>query len=174
NSDSGDYLQYLIAEITHKRRLLSTPEDSDKPLVKQLHLGGGTPTFLRDEEMVQLWEFLQTQFEFLPEDEGDYSIEIDPRELSENTLKILRNLCFNRISLGVQDLDETVQIAVNRVHSAELIESVITEARELGFRSINIDLIYGLPHQKPDTLDKTVNRIIEMTPDRLSVFNYAH
>ena len=174
NSDSGDYLQYLITEITHKRRLLSTPEGSDKPLVKQLHLGGGTPTFLRDEEMVQLWEFLQTQFEFLPEGEGDYSIEIDPRELSENTLKILRNLGFNRISLGVQDLDETVQIAVNRVHSTELIESVITEARELGFRSINIDLIYGLPHQTPDTLDKTVNRIIEMSPDRLSVFNYAH
>ncbi|MFI8553811.1 oxygen-independent coproporphyrinogen III oxidase [Psychrobacter sp. NPDC077938] len=178
NSDSGDYLQYLIAEITHKRRLLSAPEGSDKPLVKQLHLGGGTPTFLRDEEMVQLWEFLQTQFEFLPEaegeGEGDYSIEIDPRELSENTLKILRNLGFNRISLGVQDLDETVQIAVNRVHSAELIESVLTEARELGFRSINIDLIYGLPHQTPDTLDKTVDRIIEMSPDRLSVFNYAH
>ena len=174
NSDSGDYLQYLMAEIALKRRLLSVPEGSDKPLVKQLHLGGGTPTFLRDEEMVKLWEFLQTQFEFLSDDEGDYSIEIDPRELSENTLKILRNLGFNRISLGVQDLDETVQIAVNRVHSAELIENVLTEARGLGFHSINIDLIYGLPHQTPDTLDKTVQRIIEMSPDRLSVFNYAH
>lgn len=174
NSDSGDYLQYLIAEIKHKRRLLSAPEGSSKPLVKQLHLGGGTPTFLRDEEMVQLWEFLQTQFEFLPEDEGDYSIEIDPRELSGDTLKVLHGLGFNRISLGVQDLDETVQIAVNRVHSAELIENVLNEARELGFHSINIDLIYGLPHQTPDTLDKTVQRIIEMSPDRLSVFNYAH
>lgn len=174
NGDSGDYLQYLIAEIKHKRRLLSAPEGSSKPLVKQLHLGGGTPTFLRDEEMVQLWEFLQTQFEFLPENEGDYSIEIDPRELSEDTLKVLRGLGFNRISLGVQDLDDTVQIAVNRVHSAELIENVLNEARELGFHSINIDLIYGLPHQTPDTLDKTVQRIIEMSPDRLSVFNYAH
>ena len=174
NSDSGDYLQYLIAEITHKRRLLATPDDSSKPLVKQLHLGGGTPTFLRDEEMVQLWEFLQTQFEFLPEDEGDYSIEIDPRELSDETLKTLRNLGFNRISLGVQDLDEAVQIAVNRVHSAELIENVLNEAHELGFHSINIDLIYGLPHQTSETFEKTVNRIIEMAPDRLSVFNYAH
>ncbi|MBH0094802.1 oxygen-independent coproporphyrinogen III oxidase [Psychrobacter sp. NZS113] len=174
NSDSGDYLQYLIAEIKHKRRLLSAPEGSSKPLVKQLHLGGGTPTFLRDEEMVQLWEFLQTQFEFLPEDEGDYSIEIDPRELSKDTLKVLRGLGFNRISLGVQDLDETVQIAVNRVHSAELIENVLNEARELGFHSINIDLIYGLPHQTPDTFNQTVQRIIEMSPDRLSVFNYAH
>lgn len=174
NSDSGDYLQYLIAEIKHKRRLLSVPEGSSKPLVKQLHLGGGTPTFLRDEEMVQLWEFLQTQFEFLPEDKGDYSIEIDPRELSGETLKVLRNLGFNRVSLGVQDLDETVQIAVNRVHSAELIENVLNKARDLGFHSINIDLIYGLPHQTPATLDKTVRRIIEMSPDRLSVFNYAH
>ena len=174
NSDSGDYLQYLIAEIKHKRRLLSTSEAGRKPLVKQLHLGGGTPTFLRDEEITQLWTFLQTQFEFLPESEGDYSIEIDPRELSSDTLKVLRSLGFNRISLGVQDLDEAVQIAVNRVHSVELIENVLNEARELGFRSINVDLIYGLPHQTPTTLDSTVRRIIEMSPDRLSVFNYAH
>ena len=174
NSDSGDYLQYLISEIKHKRRLLANPEDSEKPLVKQLHLGGGTPTFLRDDEIVQLWEFLQTQFEFLPEDQGDYSIEIDPRELGENTLQTLRSLGFNRISLGVQDLDEAVQIAVNRVHSAEMIANILAEARNLGFHSINIDLIYGLPHQTPVTLDKTVQRIIEMSPDRLSVFNYAH
>ncbi len=173
NSDSGDYLEYLIAEVKHKRRLLKT-EEGKNPLVKQLHLGGGTPTFLRDEEMVQLWEFLQTQFDFLPEDQGDYSIEIDPRELSDNTLKTLRDLGFNRVSLGVQDLDEKVQIAVNRVHSAELIENVLNEARALGFHSINIDLIYGLPHQMPETLHKTVERIIEMAPDRLSVFNYAH
>ena len=174
NSDSGDYLQYLFAEIKHKRSLLTSPENGKNPLVKQLHLGGGTPTFLRDEEMVQLWEFLQTQFDFLPEDQGDYSIEIDPRELSDNTLQTLRNLGFNRISLGVQDLDEAVQIAVNRVHSAEMIANILKEARELGFHSINIDLIYGLPHQTPATLNKTVQRIIEMAPDRLSVFNYAH
>ena len=173
NSDSGDYLEYLIAEIKQKRRLLTT-EEGKNPLVKQLHLGGGTPTFLRDEEMVQLWEFLQTQFDFLPEDEGDYSIEIDPRELGDNTLQTLRSLGFNRISLGVQDLDEAVQIAVNRVHSAEMIANILAEARTLGFHSINIDLIYGLPQQTPETLHKTVQRIIEMAPDRLSVFNYAH
>ncbi|HAR76780.1 MAG TPA: oxygen-independent coproporphyrinogen III oxidase [Psychrobacter sp.] len=174
NSDTGDYLAYLIAEIKHKRSLLTPPEDGKKPLVKQLHFGGGTPTFLQDNELIQLWEFLQTQFEFLPEDQGDYSIEIDPRELSSETLKVLRTLGFNRVSLGVQDLDETVQIAVNRVHSAELIENVLNEARELGFHSINVDLIYGLPHQTPETFDKTIRRIIEMSPDRLSVFNYAH
>ena len=174
NSDSGDYLEYLMAEIKHKRSLLPTLEDDKNPLVKQLHLGGGTPTFLRDEELVQLWDFLQTQFEFLPEDEGDYSIEIDPRELGDNTLQTLRQLGFNRISLGVQDLEEAVQIAVNRVHSAEMIATILDEARALGFHSINIDLIYGLPHQTPATLDNTVRRIIEMSPDRLSVFNYAH
>ena len=174
NSDAGDYLAYLIAEIKHKRSLLKSPADGKKPLVKQLHFGGGTPTFLQDNELIQLWDFLQTQFEFLPEDQGDYSIEIDPRELSSETLKVLRNLGFNRVSLGVQDLDETVQIAVNRVHSAELIENVLNEARELGFHSINVDLIYGLPHQTPETFDKTIHRIIEMSPDRLSVFNYAH
>ena len=174
NSDSGDYLQYLFAEIKHKRSLLATTAEGKNPLVKQLHLGGGTPTFLRDEEMVQLWQFLQTQFEFLPEDEGDYSIEIDPRELGDDTLQTLRKLGFNRISLGVQDLDEAVQIAVNRVHSAEMIANILDEARDLGFHSINIDLIYGLPHQTHETLDKTVQRIIEMSPDRLSVFNYAH
>jgi oxygen-independent coproporphyrinogen-3 oxidase len=163
-----------MAEIKHKRSLLQTLEDGKKPLVKQLHFGGGTPTFLQDNELVQLWEFLQTQFEFLPEDQGDYSIEIDPRELGDETLTVLRNLGFNRVSLGVQDLDEKVQIAVNRINSAELIENVLAEARALGFHSTNVDLIYGLPHQTPETLDTTVRRIIEMAPDRLSVFNYAH
>lgn len=174
NSDSGDYLEYLINEIKRKRRLLAPSVDGKNPPVKQLHLGGGTPTFLRDEEIVQLWEFLQTQFDFFPEEDGDYSIEIDPRELGGNTLATLRKLGFNRISLGVQDLEDSVQIAVNRVHSAALIDNVLTEARALGFHSINLDLIYGLPHQTPATFDKTVQRIIEMAPDRLSVFNYAH
>ena len=131
NSDAGDYLAYLMAEIKHKRSLLETPAEGKKPLVKQLHFGGGTPTFLQDNELIQLWEFLQTQFEFLPEDQGDYSIEIDPRELGDETLTVLRNLGFNRVSLGVQDLDEKVQIAVNRINSAELIENVLTEARSL-------------------------------------------
>ncbi|WP_230657098.1 oxygen-independent coproporphyrinogen III oxidase [Psychrobacter sp. I-STPA10] len=181
NSDSGDYLDYLFAEIKMKRALLKpVPKElsaTGKPYVKQLHLGGGTPTFLSDDEMVQLWQFLQTQFEFAPIDgdnAGDYSIEIDPRELGDNTLKTLRSLGFNRLSFGVQDLNETVQIAVNRVQPEALIQSVMDEARELGFGSINMDLIYGLPHQSIDSLQDTVARIIEMKPDRLSIFNYAH
>lgn len=174
NSDSGDYLNYLLKEIEYKRRLLKAPNGADKPVVKQLHLGGGTPTFLSDAEMVKLWNYLQTQFEFVDDKEGDYSIEIDPRELGAHTLATLRRLGFNRISLGVQDLADEVQIAVNRVHDAEQIESIIKEARNLGFRSINIDLIYGLPKQTPASMQRTIARIIEMSPDRLSVFNYAH
>ena len=181
NSDSGDYLDYLFAEIKIKRALLKpAPKElsaTGKPYVKQLHLGGGTPTFLSDDEIVQLWQFLQTQFEFAPikgRDAGDYSIEIDPRELGDKTLKTLRKLGFNRLSFGVQDLDEAVQIAVNRVQPEALIRRVMNEARELGFGSINMDLIYGLPHQTPASLQDTVARIIDMNPDRLSIFNYAH
>lgn len=182
NSDAGDYLDYLIREIKQKRALLTTPAPGKKPFVQQLHLGGGTPTFFSDKELVALWEFLKTQFEFAPSSllpseqgiRGDYSIEIDPRELGDTTLKTLRELGFNRVSFGVQDLDDKVQIAVNRVQSEALIRSVMTEAKELGYHSINLDLIYGLPHQTPETFTNTVDRIIEMSPDRVSIFNYAH
>lgn len=169
NSDSGDYLEYLFNEIRHKRRLLK-----GNPIVEQVHFGGGTPTFLSDDELVKLWQFLQTQFTFSDKPTADYSIEIDPRELRPTTLEILRGLGFNRVSFGVQDLEEKVQIAVNRVQSEELIRNVMTEARRLGYHSINIDLIYGLPHQTIDTMRHTVEKIIEISPDRLSVFNYAH
>lgn len=143
-----------------------------KTWVKQLHLGGGTPTFLSDDELITLWDFLHEEFLFA--DEGDFSIEIDPRELRPNTLKILKDLGFNRLSFGVQDLDKKVQIAVNRVQSLELIQNVMQEAQALGFGSTNIDLIYGLPHQTPASMNATIEQIIKLSPDRLSVFNYAH
>lgn len=167
NSDSGDYLDYLFKEIRHKKSLLQ-----GSPLVKQVHLGGGTPTFLSDDELVRLWRFLQDEFEFV--DDGDYSVEIDPRELRETTLEVLRSLGVNRLSFGVQDLDEKVQIAVNRVQPETMIQAVMKEARALGFGSINIDLIYGLPHQSVASMADTVAKIIALAPDRLSVFNYAH
>lgn len=169
NSNSGDYLQYLFKEITLKKALLQ-----GEPIVEQLHLGGGTPTFLTDDELIELWNFLKTQFKFSDSPTADFSIEIDPRELRPNTLKVLRDLGFNRLSFGVQDLEEKVQIAVNRIQSEELIRQVMAEARALGFRSINIDLIYGLPYQSPETLKHTIQQIIDISPDRLSVFNYAH
>ncbi|OPH38369.1 oxygen-independent coproporphyrinogen III oxidase [Moraxella equi] len=167
NSDSGDYLDYLFREIRHKKSLLNC-----NAKVKQVHLGGGTPTFLSDDELTILWRFLQDEFDFA--DDGDYSVEIDPRELRQTTLAVLRSLGVNRLSFGVQDLDETVQIAVNRVQPHSMVQAVMREARELGFGSINIDLIYGLPHQSVASMADTVAKIIALAPDRLSVFNYAH
>ena len=167
NSDAGDYLTYLFDEIRHKKSHLQ-----GTPIVKQVHLGGGTPTFLSDDELGKLWRFLQSEFTF--DDDGDYSVEIDPRELRADTLSTLKSLGVNRLSFGVQDLDETVQIAVNRIQPLALIEKVMAEARHLDFASINIDLIYGLPHQTVDSMAKTVKTIIALSPDRLSVFNYAH
>lgn len=167
NADAGDYLTYLFAEISHKKSLLQ-----GKRLVKQVHLGGGTPTFLSDDELKQLWLFLRHEFDFDPN--GDYSVEIDPRELRADTLTLLKELGVNRLSFGVQDLAETVQIAVNRVQPETLIHQVMHQARSLGFDSINIDLIYGLPHQTIKSMADTVQKIITLSPDRLSVFNYAH
>ncbi|MAD45162.1 MAG: oxygen-independent coproporphyrinogen III oxidase [Oceanospirillaceae bacterium] len=170
NTDrAAPYLAELKREIAMKRALLN-----DDAVVEQLHLGGGTPTFLSDDQLQDLMTFLRTQFRFSDKDSADYSIEIDPRELRPGTLKLLRELGFNRLSYGVQDLDEKVQVAVNRVQSEEMIRNVMTEARELGFRSINMDLIYGLPHQNLESFDRTLDTIIDMQPDRLSVFNYAH
>lgn len=147
---------------------------SDDRIVDQLHWGGGTPTFISDEQMFDLMSALRKNFNLRDDDKGDYSIEIDPREASPATMEVLRKAGFNRISLGVQDLDPNVQEAVNRVQPLEQTQGVLTQARELGFHSINMDLIYGLPHQSIDSFNKTLDVVIGMSPDRLSVFNYAH
>ncbi len=147
---------------------------SDDRLVNQLHWGGGTPSFISDDQMKELVDHLRSNFRLRDDDQGDYSIEIDPREADAERMKIIREIGFNRISLGVQDINIEVQKAVNRVQPIELSEEIITSARELGFRSINTDLIYGLPHQTIDSFASTVDKIIELGPDRLSVFNYAH
>ena len=163
------YLKALEQEMLMQANLL----DWQRP-VEQLHWGGGTPTFLSDEQMVWLMSRTKSLFNMLDNDEGQYSIEIDPREVSSTTLRTLREIGFNRLSLGLQDLDERVQIAVNRVQSAELTFGVMQQARELGFNSVSLDLIYGLPHQSWMSFEKTLDKVIEARPDRLSVFNYAH
>ncbi len=147
---------------------------SDNRIVNQLHWGGGTPTFISDEQMEELMAKLKSAFNLLDDDSGDYSIEIDPREASPETMKTLRRIGFNRVSLGVQDVNLKVQEAVNRVQPTEQTAAVLQQARELGFKSINIDLIYGLPHQTFESFNETLETIIDMSPDRLSVFNYAH
>jgi oxygen-independent coproporphyrinogen-3 oxidase len=163
------YLQRLEQEI----QLIACHLDPNQK-VEQLHFGGGTPTFLSHDELRQLMARLRKHFNLLDDDSGDYSIEIDPREADWSTMGLLRELGFNRVSIGLQDLDPAVQRAVNRLQSLEETRAVIEAARTLQFRSINIDLIYGLPKQTPDNYARTVDEVINLQPDRLSVFNYAH
>ena len=163
------YLQRLEQEI----QLIACHLDPAQR-VEQLHFGGGTPTFLSHDELRQLMAQLRKSFNLLDDDTGDYGIEIDPREADWSTMGLLRELGFNRVSIGLQDLDPAVQRAVNRLQSLEETRAVIDAARTLQFRSINIDLIYGLPRQTPDNFARTVEEVINLQPDRLSVFNYAH
>lgn len=166
---AAPYLERLQREIVLKAALFDRAR-----VVEQLHWGGGTPTFISHAEMRELMQALRAHFRLREDDRGEYGIEIDPREVRPGTLPLLRELGFNRISIGVQDLDPEVQRAVNRIQSEEQTAAVLNEARSLGFRSINIDLMYGLPRQRPDTFGRTLDRIIALGPDRLSVYNYAH
>lgn len=163
------YLQRLEQEI----QLVACHLDPGQR-VEQLHLGGGTPTFLSHPELRQLMARLREHFSLLEDDSGDYGIEIDPREADWSTMGLLRELGFNRVSLGVQDLDPAVQRAVNRLQSLEQTRTLIEASRTLQFRSVNLDLIYGLPRQTPQGFARTVDEVIRLQPDRLSVFNYAH
>ncbi|MDD1628242.1 MAG: oxygen-independent coproporphyrinogen III oxidase [Methylococcaceae bacterium] len=163
------YLANLYKEIA----MLGDLFDSSR-VVNQLHWGGGTPTFLSYEQMKQLMTVTRQHFLLKDDDSGEYSIEVDPRETHSQTIKQLRELGFNRISLGLQDFDPAVQKAVNRIQSEEQTFSVLEAARAEGFRSTNIDLIYGLPLQTVATFAKTIDTILAVAPDRFSIFNYAH
>ncbi|MEP6503291.1 MAG: oxygen-independent coproporphyrinogen III oxidase [Betaproteobacteria bacterium] len=140
--------------------------------VTQLHLGGGSPTFLADEEIARLMATLRRAFWF--EDGAELSIEVDPRTVDTARLAHLRRQGFNRISFGVQDFDPVVQQAVHRVQSFESVHALIADARELGFASINADLIYGLPHQTTETFARTVAQMASLRPDRIALYAYAH
>lgn len=142
--------------------------------VEQLHWGGGTPTFLSHDQMIELMDVTRRYFTLAGDDVGEYSIEIDPREADASTVKLLRRIGFNRMSLGVQDFDPKVQVAVNRVQTEAQTMTVLDAAIAEGFRSTSIDLIYGLPFQTVESFGKTLERIIEVNPQRLSIFNYAH
>jgi len=168
-SRAAAYLDRVHREL----ELQSTLFDNSRE-VTQLHWGGGTPTFISHEEMRGLMEATRRHFRLAPDDKGEYSVELDPREALGDTVKLLRELGFNRASLGVQDFDPKVQKAVNRLQSEEMTVSVMQAARAEGFRSISLDLIYGLPFQTVESFGATLDRIIETAPDRLSVFNYAH
>ncbi len=147
--------------------------DRDR-LVEQIHWGGGTPTFISNDQMSALMAETRKHFTLLEDDTGEYAIELDPREANEETVSLLRSLGFNRISLGIQDFDPEVQKAVNRIQSAEQTRSIIEAARKEGFKSVSVDLIYGLPKQTAESFTRTLEKTVEMGPDRLSIFNYAH
>ena len=166
---TAPYLDHLYREIALQGALF----DRSRP-VAQLHWGGGTPTFISAAEMRELMRVTGEHFRLLDDDRGEYSIEVDPRETDDHTIALLRELGFNRLSLGVQDFDPQVQQAVNRIQSREITLKVMEAARREGFQSISVDLIYGLPHQNVARFGRTVDEIIAQSPDRISVFNYAH
>ncbi len=168
-SKAQPYLDRVYKEMAMQAELF----DSDR-VVDQLHWGGGTPTFISHEQMRELMAVTRKHFKLRDDDSGEYSIEIDPREVTAETITILRELGFNRMSLGVQDFDERVQKAVNRIQSEAETMAALDNARKQGFKSISIDLIYGLPFQSVESFSKTLDRILAVDPDRLSVFNYAH
>ena len=161
------YLERLFKEIDLQAKLF----DSSRQ-VEQMHFGGGTPTFLSNEQIIRLSEKLQQAFNFSKN--GEYSIEIDPRGVDDKTLKALAQARFNRISLGVQDFDIDVQKAVNRVQSFEQTKAVIDGSRCHGFESVSLDLIYGLPKQSVQSFEATLKKVASLRPDRISLFNYAH
>jgi oxygen-independent coproporphyrinogen-3 oxidase len=166
---ASPYLQRLHREIAMQGELFDRSRRVD-----QLHWGGGTPTFISHDEMRELMRVTGEHFTLADDDSGEYSIEVDPREATKETIALLREIGFNRLSLGVQDFDPKVQKAVNRIQSEEQTMAVLQAARDEGFRSISIDLIYGLSFQTAASFERTLERIIEVGPDRLSVFNYAH
>jgi oxygen-independent coproporphyrinogen-3 oxidase len=142
--------------------------------VEQLHFGGGTPTYLSDAQMGALMDFLRSRFTFDGDEDGEFSIEIDPRTVDAQRIHSLRRQGFNRLSLGVQDFDAEVQRAVNRLQPESMTRDAIAAARAAGFRSVSIDLIYGLPLQNLDTMAQTLAKVVDLAPDRISVYNYAH
>ncbi len=161
------YLHYLGREVA-----LQASMAGEARRVRQMHWGGGTPTFLAEHEMRLVWEMLSSNFEFLPD--GEYAIEIDPRSCSPETIALLAEIGFNRASFGVQDFDPAVQRAVNRIQPYEMTRDVILASRAHGFKSLNVDLIYGLPKQSVSSFTDTVESVLDLRPDRIALYSYAH
>ena len=168
-SKAATYLSYLKREIEMQGHLFAGMNR-----VEQLHFGGGTPTYLDDDQMGDLILHLRRWFQFAADDTGEYSIEVDPRTVSAERIASLRRQGFNRISLGVQDFDPNVQKAVNRIQPESETLAVLNAARGAGFRSVSIDLIYGLPRQNVMTMAQTLSKVIAAAPDRIAIYNYAH
>ncbi|MDP3087303.1 MAG: oxygen-independent coproporphyrinogen III oxidase [Methylotenera sp.] len=164
---SMEYLRYLNREIDLHVEHLGAGQT-----ISQLHLGGGSPTFFSDDELSELMSMLKRNFMFA--EGGEYSIEVDPRTVDEQRLKHLAELGFNRLSFGVQDFDPEVQKAVHRIQPAKQVFSLVEAARRLNFESVNIDLIYGLPMQTPESFTRTLAQVVELRPNRIALYGYAH
>ena len=164
---AAPYLRYLSREVD-----LHVAELGAGQAVTQLHLGGGSPTFLSDDELRQLMGMLRRNFGLVPG--GEYSIEVDPRTIDASRLDTLAELGFNRLSFGVQDFDPAVQKSVHRVQPAEQVFALVAAARQRNFDSINVDLIYGLPLQNPESFDRTLAQVVELRPERIALYAYAH
>jgi len=164
---SAKYINYLEKELALLEPLLG-----DSRAISELHWGGGTPTFLSHDEMGRLAAALDARFKRTAKTEC--SLEVDPRKVAPGTMKFLAGLGFNRVSIGVQDFDPAVQKAVNRIQGEDTTRRVTEEARENGFRSVNFDLIYGLPKQTLDSFNRTLDRVLELGPDRVALYSYAH
>jgi len=168
NHDKGmAYVEALGREVA-----AMAPRLNPQRKVVQLHFGGGSPTFLKPDEICRLGEIIHRRFTFSPDIEA--GVEVDPRRLTRDHMVALREIGFNRASMGVQDFNPKVQEAIHRIQPREMTQQAMDWMRELGFGSINLDLIYGLPHQTPESFNETLDIVLEMKPDRLAVFSYAH
>lgn len=163
------YLDNMLREIEKRAELVT----AGRP-VYQMHWGGGTPTYFSAPELTELMFHIGKKFHLVDSDRGEFSIEIDPRTVDTDKLSLLRGLGFNRVSLGIQDFDHAVQEAINRVQPYSKVREVVDDIRALRYKSLNFDLIYGLPMQTPRSVLETVDKVIELNPDRISLFNYAH
>jgi len=162
-----EYLDYLAREVDLVARHLEADQS-----VEQLHLGGGSPTYLTSEELRRMVGMITERFALVPG--GEYGVEIDPRSAPPEKVRTLAALGFNRLSVGVQDFDPDVQRAVNRIQSFEMTHATVEAAREAGFNSVNLDLIYGLPKQTRASFARTLDRVLELAPDRVALYHYAH
>src|SRR5690554_358659 len=168
-SRAKPYLERMEKEMALQAQLFATRRP-----VTQLHWGGGTPTYISDEEMTWLMDATRRHFTLGEDDQVEYSVEIHPGKVSAATMGHLRDLGFNRVSMGVQDFNPRVQKAVNRYNSVEEVSSLVNALRRQNYHSISMDLIYGLPLQTLDSVRETLDQVIDLSPDRLSLFNYAH
>ncbi len=157
-----------------KTELKQFAPQADQRTVSQIHWGGGTPTFLNDLDIESIWRVMRQNYQLADDDHGEFGIEIDPRTVDPARVKFLRQVGFNRLSMGIQDFDPDVQKAVNRIQSYADTEAVFKAARSSCFKSISVDLIYGLPLQTVDRFRRTLEQVVKLSPDRISIFNYAH